>query len=569
MTIQEKIKKSIEYALLELELPVGGILLEHPNELSHGDYSTNVALMIAKREGKQPREIAEQIRGAIAGNLPEEVEKMEIAGAGFINFYLTKEFFEDSLEKILQEQKDFGKNSLGKNKGFLFTRSKKVMVEYTDPNPFKVFHIGHLMSNAIGESLARLYEYSGANVKRANYFGDVGLHVAKTIYGKLQNPAMAWGEAYAFGAQKYENDEQAQKEIKDINKKVYDQSDKKINQLYAQGRKETMDRFEELYKILGTKFDYYFPESEVAPTGIQIVNEFLEKGIFKASDGAIVFPGENYGLHTRVFLNSQGLPTYEAKDIALNKIKFEKERNLDKSIIITAHEQSEYFKVVFKVLSLIYPKVAEKTEHVAHGMMSGLGGKKMSSRTGDVVTGESLIEDVRQMALEKITASERNISNKEELANQVAVAAIKYSILKQAPGKNIVFDPQQALSFEGDSGPYLQYTYTRARSVLEKAKKEGMFTASVQVAGSTPFPIEHLLYRFPEVTVEGLQNFAPHHLTTYLIELAREFNTFYGNTKIVDGNDKNSPYKIALTKAVSIVLKNGLYLLGIEAPERM
>jgi arginyl-tRNA synthetase len=378
------------------------------------------------------------------------------------------------------------------------------------------------------------------------------------------------GHMYVLGAKAYKENPESKKEIDEINKKVY-RKDPTIKNLYNSGRKVSLDHFEEIYKVLGTTFTYYFFESEVAQQGVDIVKEFLQKGVFEKSEGAIVFQGENHGLHTRVFLTSQELPTYESKDLGLNKIKFEKEPDLFESIIITGNEQSEYFKVVLKAMSFIMSEVAAKTRHIAHGMMSGIGGKKMSSRTGDVVTGESLLKDVREMASEKIKNSDRDIDDPQELADQIAVGAIKYMILKQAPGNNISFDPEQALSFEGDSGPYLQYTYARTQSVLEKAKSEDV--PSRPEAGppsaENVADIKRLLYRFPEIVEDALENFAPHHVAGYLIDVARDFNSFYGDTKIVDREDTESPSRVALTKAVSIVLKNGLYLLGIEAPEKM
>jgi arginyl-tRNA synthetase len=232
------------------------------------------------------------------------------------------------------------------------------MVEYTDPNPFKEFHIGHLMSNSIGEAVARIIEANGAQIKRANWQGDVGMHIANAIWGKMQKPELSWGEAYTYGAQKYEDNKD---EITGINKKIYERSDTEVNNLYDLGRKESLEKFEELYKKLGTKFDHYFFESKEGVEGKQIVEAHLEDGIFEKSDGAIIFPGEKYGLHTRVFINSNGLPTYEAKEMGLNKKKFEVEPDLYKSIIITGNEIKEYFKVFSAIIGKINDIAFNKT----------------------------------------------------------------------------------------------------------------------------------------------------------------------------------------------------------------
>ena len=319
-------------------------------------------------------------------------------------------------------------------------------------------------------------------------------------------------------------------------------------------------------KKLGTKFDEYFFESEASPIGKKLVEENTGK-IFEESDGAIIFKGEKYGLHTRVFINSEGLPTYEAKDLALAKIKSER-FDYDKSIVITASEQKEYYKVVLEAMKQISPEFAEKTKHITHGMMR-LPSGKMSSRTGDVVTGESLIDEVKCRVLEKMKDSD--IKEKEDIAEQIAVGAVKYSILKQSAGKDIIFDMDKSLSFEGDSGPYLQYSHTRANAVLEKAKEEKIKT-SFKTGLKTSFlettELEKLLYRFPEVVERANKEYEPHYITTYLTELAGAFNSFYAKERIVEESD-TAPYKVALTSAFQTTIKNGLWLLGIKAPDRM
>ena len=308
--IREELKKAIKEAISVLGFEIEDIHLEHPADLSYGDYSTNVAMVLGKVNSRNPKELAQEIADKISEN--KSIEKVEVAGAGFINFYLSQEFFTESIKEILKEKDKWGSN------GSL--KKQKIIVEYTDPNPFKEFHIGHLMSNAIGESISRLVEFSGVETKRANYQGDVGLHVAKAIWGLQHGGSTSvqpelLGKAYAEGAKAYEEDEKAKEEIKEINKKVYDKSDKSINEIYDDGRKVSLEHFEEIYKKLGTKFDEYFFESETSPIGKKLVEENVGK-VFEESDGAVIFKGEDFGLHTRVFINSEGLPTYEAKDLA-------------------------------------------------------------------------------------------------------------------------------------------------------------------------------------------------------------------------------------------------------------
>ena len=582
MDIKQKIKNLIKEALKNLKIESKEILLEHPLDLEMGDYSTNVAMVYAKQLKISPKDLVEKIVAEISKNLPAEIDEVEIAGVGFINFYLSREFFVKKIEEILGN-KNFGGNDL--------LAGQKIMIEYTQPNPFKPFHIGHLMSNSIGESLSRLFEINGAKVIRANYQGDIGLHVAKAVYQilkdkkdiisstildnlSLSEKAEYIGECYAKGNEAYEKDEnttaeagQAKKEINILNKKIYEKSDEEINEIYDWGRKITLEAFEGIYKILGTNFNYYFFESEMAPIGEKIVQENIGK-IFEKSNGAIVFHAEKYDpkLHTRVFINSQGLPTYETKELGLTETKFEKEK-LDISVVITAQEQEEYMKVVKKALEIINPEIASKMKHIVHGMLRFATGK-MSSRKGNVITGESLIQDSRAEIFKKIEDRGFDEDEKEQVASWVGVSALKYSILKQSIGGDIIYDFEKSISFEGDSGPYLQYSYARAKSILEKAKMDEIVPSFIDVPEEI-YEIEKLIYRFPEIVLHSAENYQSHHIANYLIELARAYNIYYGNTKIIDKDDITSPYKVALTEAFSIVMKNGLYLLGIQAPERM
>lgn len=538
--------------------------VEYPEQSEFGDYSSNIAMRSAKFSGKGPREIADKIKEEILKNDKDRFfKKVEIAGPGFLNFYLSEKIFFENIKELLKEKENYGKNELFKN--------KKIVVEYTDPNPFKEFHIGHLMPNIIGESISRLLEFSGADIKRVCYQGDVGMHVAMAVYGMLnqenipeesdtlKEKAAFLGASYAFGAKAYKENEEVQKEIKEINKKIFEKSDKELNDIYNTGRQWSLDYFETLYKKLGTKFDEYFFESETGEFGKKVVEEFLEKGVFEKSEGAVIFPGEKYGLHTRVFISSEGLPTYEAKELGLAKIKYEK-FGYDESIIVTGNEINEYFKVLLKTMSLVYPELAEKTKHIGHGMLR-LPTGKMSSRTGDVITAENLIAQVS----EKVR--ERSEDSSDEDIEKISVAAIKYAILKQKIGKDIIFDLDRSISFEGDSGPYLLYSYVRTRAILRKAEDEDK-SGSIDVFPTSVSELEKMLARFSEVVELASRENAPHYITSYLIELTQAFNSYYAKNKIVEDSE-SSPYRIALTKAVSVVLENGLKLLGLRTVERM
>ncbi|MBX4192383.1 arginine--tRNA ligase [Candidatus Parcubacteria bacterium] len=503
--MREKIEQAIRAILPDAKFSVS-----RPSSFGHGDYATNAAL-VSKMD---PQELADKL--SIPG-----VEKVEVVGK-FINFFLSHDAIVGEIKNPQIEQVYAG---------------KKILVEYTDPNPFKEFHIGHLMSNAIGESVAHLLHHTGAEVVRANYQGDVGPHVAKALWGKMQKPDMSWGEAYVFGNESYESHKE---EIDSINKKVYDKSDSAVNALYDEGRKKSLEHFEEIYKMLGTKFDLYFFESETSARGLDIVKTHPE--IFEESDGARIFKGE----HTRVFVNSLGLPTYEAKDLGLAEIKKEKVP-FDFSITVTANEQDAYFRVVFEALARLHPEWEGQFKHISHGMMRFAEGK-MSSRKGNVITGESLLRDLTEAARGK---------------EDVAVGAIKYVVLKQGSNKDIIFDPEKSLSLEGDSGPYVQYAHVRALSLIKKAAD-----AEVEGAPHEVSELERLLIHFPQVVAHAAKNLEPHYVTTYLTELASVFNSWYATERVIVDGKVSAPL-LELVKAVERTLAQGLHILGIPAPEEM
>jgi len=583
MNIQKKIKDWIKGTLKIDE----DFVLVHPKDIKNGDYS------FFNRSPKTENDLVKVLNK----NKIPEIDRVEIVGK-FINFYLSKDFFAGSVKEINKQKENFGKNNLleyqpASAKGF--GEPRKIIIEYTDPNPFKEFHIGHLMSNSIGEAISRIIEVNGSDIKRLSYGGDVGLHVAKSLFAVLNQKEKIneiknadekeqikfWSQCYVFGNNQYEDNENTKKEIDDLNKIIFDKSDLEINKLYEWGRKLSIKHFQEMFKRLDSNFDKNIWESEVVEDALKAVSLGLQKNILEKSEGAIVFRGENYGMHTRVFVNSKGVPTYEAKELGLGIKKFE-DFSFDKSIVITGNEQNDYFKVILKATELIKPEVSGRTVHIGHGMLRFASGK-MSSRLGNIITAEDLINQVKEKILEKIKEREFDEKEKKEVAEIVAIGAIKYSILRQAIGGDIVFDFDKSISFEGDSGPYLQYTCVRANSVLEKAREVSRFNLDMSktvfdtLKNWETTELEKYLYRFPEVVERAGAEYTPHYLVTYLTELASIFNSYYANNRIIDLNpalseqieSNESLYKIALTKATAHIIKYGLELLGIKVPKRM
>jgi len=582
--VKEALITRLKDVCVKLGIDPASIALEYPEDAGNGDFSTNLAMANAKAMKASPKQLADKITAEFSKPSPDFIQLIEVAGPGFINFKLK--------DKSVAEAALSVGDSAATKPDESSKPVKQVMVEYTDPNPFKVFHIGHLMSNAIGESLSRLIEHAGTRVIRACYQGDVGLHVAKTIWAIQREAAsknidvddipgsvtekVKWlGEMYVAGS-KFDDDVAAQKEIKEINQKIFGKTDPEINKVYDLGRAWSLEYFGSIYKRLGTKFDSFFFESEVDELGMKTVEEFLKKGVFAKSEGAIVFKGEEHGLHTRVFVTSQGLPTYETKELGLTAEKFKLYPDLDQSIVITANEQTDYFKVLLKVLSLTHPNIAARIKHLSHGLMRFQSGK-MSSRKGNIISAEGLIDEIRALVMEKLASRELPANEKDEIADQVAIGAIKYTILRQSIGGDVIFDSAKSISFEGDSGPYLQYSAVRAQSVLRKAAEEGPAKVSIENSvkvSKMALPekvgtLERLLIRFPDIAARAAAEYAPQHVAGYLIQLAGEFNAFYAGNPIVSVSEPLSPYRIALTHSFLGVMTGGLDLLGIKVPRKM
>lgn len=515
-------------------------VVERPRDMAHGDYSTNAALV----NKLDPQELASNLQ--IDG-----VEKIEVVGK-FINFYLSR-------EALMPVPAEIPATNIG----------KMVMVEYTSPNLFKPLHIGNLVGNVLGESIARLLEKTGADVKRINYPSDIGLTVAKGVWGLSKfnldpSDIAQLGKAYVAGNAAYE-DGSAKEEIETINRALYDGSNPEWSQLRERGIATSRKHLAEICKTLGTEFDVEFFESESGPRGRDLVLQHVEDGIFEKSDGAVIYRGEQEGLHTRVFLNSQGLPTYEAKEVGLFDLKSNTYNSFDVSITVTGNEQSGFFSVVFAAIRKVFPEDTRGRElrHIANGFLKLTTGK-MSSRLGNVITGESLIESLKEAAKEKMDG--RELSDADKVAEQVAVAAIKYTVLKQGSGKDIVFDPEKSLSLEGDSGPYLQYALTRARSLVRAATEAGIEPGKDDMPAEATV-LERILVHHTDAVERAARELEPHHLTTYLTEVAGAFNSWYASTRVIGGAYPR--YSLWLTHAVIKTLSEGLDILGIPAPEEM
>lgn len=554
--MQEKIISALQAIAKDLFSVDVEPVLTRPDE-QFGDFATNIAMQITKQAGKPPREVAEAIVAKLAD--VEGVARATIAGPGFINIRITDAL----LLEALQHQGSHQHAGL------------KVLLEYSCPNAFKELHTGHLYQTLIGDAMGRIYEASGAKVHRTSFGGDVGLHAAKCMWGILQvlggeNPDKlqevtehaAWiSAAYVAGSKAYEEGETAKAEIEGLNKQIYALHDvgdttSPFAHIYFTCRQWSYDYFNSFYATIEAKpFDQYYPESVTAKPGLKLVNDYRGK-VFTDSDGAVVLDESKTGLHTRVFITSAGLPTYETKDLGVISLETE-QFPYDRRVIITGNDQSEYMKVVFAALALINPELAARQRHVANGTVRFGDGTKMSSRLGNVTRAVDVIDTVMSA-----------VSNEDpELRRIVALGAVKYSLLKNRVGGDIAFDLEQSISTEGNSGPYLQYALVRAKSILAKSTQPLALTNAITDLDAGERQLVAYLDRYDEVLQSAINDFSPHHLCSYLYELAVTFNRFYENNRVI--GDPREAQRLSLVAAYTTTLKNGLELLAIPTPERM
>ena len=551
----------------------GEIELVVPPKSEMGEFAFGCFTFAQKNRLSPPavaKELSEGLQGAV-GKI-DMLEKVEANGP-YVNFYLNNKLL---AERVLNNIKPENKEKNG----------KKVLIEFAQPNTHKAFHIGHLRGTITGESLSRVMEAAGYDVVRANYQGDVGMHIAKCLWGILQirnlkseirklssiNEKIKFlGDAYVAGATAFESDEKIKKEIEEINNRIYGR-DLEIKELYDETRAWSLEYFDGIYKKLDTHFDRFFFESEVYKRASQIVNEFLPKGVFAFSENAIIYRGENEGLHDRVFQTGAGNPTYEAKDLALAELQF-KEFSPDQIIHVVAREQTEYFRVVFKVLEKTLPESLGKERHLPYGWVSLKSGK-MSSRTGQVVLAESLMDEINKKVLGIMEKSE--IKNKEAVAEKISLGALKYSFLKTGIGNDIVFDMEESVSLSGDSGPYLLYIVARINSILRKTGGGGLLAKLFGKTGGLPEKVEdrekQLLIKLAEfdgVVLKASEAKDPSKIAQYLFTLAQMFNNFYHISPILKADKKSKAFRIRIIKAVREVMASGLNLLGIETVEEM
>jgi arginyl-tRNA synthetase len=580
---KEQIIKALQKAA---GLKAGEIELKFPERDEFGDYTTNIAMILAKKEGKDPKKLAEEIKGKILGYKDIKIlcEKIEVASPGFINFWLKKDILIDNLIEIDKEKEKYGSSGLGKG--------KTVVIDYSSPNIAKPFGIGHLRSTIIGQALYNLYQFLGYKVIGDNHLGDWGAQFGALLAEiqsskfKVQDLTIAELERmYVDFHKKAESNPKLKEEARAWFKKLED-GDSKAREIWQKCVDVSLAEFARIYRLLDVKIDYAYGESFYQNIMPRVFQDAAKAKLAKRSQGALII--EIPGLKVPLMLSkSDEATTYAARDLATIKFRMEK---WQPALIIyeIGEEQSFYFRQVFAAARLLgYVGKDVKLVHTKHGLYLGPGGKKFSTRKGETIKLEEVLNEAIKRARRIVEKSkaDRGLSEaeKEKVARAVGIGAVKYFDLMHHPQTNIVFDWKKMFVLEGNSGPYLQYTVARINSVLAKIRKLKIENSlpvrnafSMASAGgrirNLKLKIEELailrsLIRFPEAVIAGAADYSPNILCNYLYDLASKFNTFYNKHKIIAS--ENEDFRLKLTEACGNVLKKGLNLLGIEAPDRM
>lgn len=525
---------------------------------------------LAKELQKSPADIAKDLADKLSEHSSELIASVTAAGP-YLNIALTNQAIAQNV--TTPNTFTFGSHTFGDN--------QKIVIEYACPNPMKAFHLGHLKNLITGEAVVRTFENAGYDVVRVNYQGDVGMHIAKSLWGiyankdafddldtkPLKERVEFLGQAYAAGAQHFEKGDTEKQEVLAYNEKVYT-NDPSIQDVYTKARTWSLEYFDTIYQDLGTCFDQLYFESEVFARGKELVEQGLEKGIFKKSDGAVIYEAEKkHNLHDRVFLNSRGFPTYEAKDLGLAEKHFA-DHNPDQVIHVVGKEQTGYFQVVFKALEEVLPQTTDKEYHLIGGYLQLKGDTKMSSRLGNVITGDALIKEVQDRVRAIMQENDQHID--EETLTKVSTAALKYAMLKSDVSQDVAFDMETSVSTAGDSGPYLLYIVARINSILNKAND--LDTKNVQIPKSLAPSEKSLilkLTRYPDATKQAVESYDPSYIARYLFELAQAFNHFYHECPVLKAEEGEQAFRLALIRRVRETMIHGLDLLGIESVESM
>jgi len=541
--------------------------IEVPKDYSKGDFAFP-CFVLASTMKMPPHEIAIQIREAI-GNPPLDFESIETEGA-YINFFSNRKILAlRIISKIKRLGSNFGKSDFGKK--------EKVMVEFPSPNTNKPLHLGHLRNMSIGESISRISEFNGEKIIRTNLNNDRGIHICKSMlaykkWGKGKKPSKKIksdhlvGDFYVKYSKKEKADPKIEKEAHDMLGK-WESGDKETILLWKKMNKWALDGFKETYKNFGIKHDKEYFESNIYTKGREIILKGVEKGIFeKIEDGSVKLDLKKEGLGEKYLLRADGTSLYITQDIYLAYLK-QKEFNLTKSYYVVGNEQNYHFDVLFNVLKKLEITL-NGLKHVSYGMVN-LPEGKMKSREGTVVDADDLLQKMKKLA-EKEIIKRGKISKKEleKRSHLISLAAIKYFLLKVDSKKDMLFNPKESISFDGNTGPYLLYSYARANSIIRKSKMKKIPNFKVpKELNQKEIDLVLKMNEFEKACFESYKQLNPSIIANYSYEIAKIFNEFYHALPVLDSKEKD--FRINLVNAFKETLKNSLNLLGIEVLEVM
>ena len=534
--------------------------IEIPKDPTHGDYAFP-CFVLSKSMKKSPNEIAKDIVKKIKN---KNFERVDAVGA-YVNFFVnSKKNALEVLTRIESEGKKYGSNKTGSG--------KKFMIEFSQPNTHKAFHVGHIRGTTLGESIARLKEFCNYKVLRINYSGDTGMHIAKWLWAyskfhkkeEIQTNESWFAKIYVEAVQKLQDNERGEMEVLEINKKLDSRKDAKLIKLWKDSRLKSIAAWKPIYKDLGVEFDKQFFESQMEEAGKKIAINLVENGIAEISDGATIMNLNDKNLGVWVLLRKDGTVLYSAKDLALAKEKFSK-YDFDESLVITSVEQNLHFQQLKKTLELMKFNNWEKYKHMGYESVR-LPEGKMSSRTGNNILYADFRNEIVNSAKEEISKRD-SIDEKEinERAFSIGISAIKYSMLKQDTNKVIIFDKKESIKFEGDTGPYLLYSLARANSILKKVKvSEDIKINNVEISERV---LINELEKFPNIVMEASKTLSPSIIAHYAYNLAQKFNEFYHSCNVI--GSKEESFRISLVKSFMQVMENSLSLLGIPLIKKM
>ena len=566
--IKDQITQILTYAIKKSGFSSRDINITSPANSAFGDYTSTIAMQLGKKEKNDPFLIAEKIAQNI--EIKDPIGSVKIIRPGFINIILSKNSLQNELETILQNEDKYG--SSNKFEG------KKVIVEYSSPNIAKPFTIGHLRSTIIGDAIANLLEYMGFKVFRDSHIGDWGTQFGKQIYAikhwgniddisKSKNPVKELVALYVKFHEEAEKNPDIEDESRAIFKKLED-GDQEIRNLWQKCIDWSFQEFDRIYAKLGVKFsenngrgygESYF-EDKMKP----VIAELNEKKLIKKSKGAMLVEFPSDKLPPFMIMKQDGATLYSTRDLATDKFRLTNPRyGKDVKIINeVGAEQSLYFRQLYETEKMLGWVAEDQRVHVKHGLYR-FKDMKMSTRKGNTIWLEEVLEEAikRAQSLGKKTSSKEDVD-----VSAIGIGALKWNDLKRSSHLDIVFDWDEILSMQGNSGPYMQYTYVRCLSVLKDQNISKLEDVQINADELT---IMRMLAKFPEVVMNSALQYSPHYVCTYLYELGQKYNLFYQKYNILKAEKNVKEFRLALTAATAKVIKTGLNLLGIQVVEKM